>query len=187
MEEIIPVAAEWSAILSTQRHDVSMKRHAFVKKSHVSSPKIEEGYVFGVNSWVSLNKGYWIYLKYFLWQLRVTNGGGPRVNRRYIHPTAPNFSHIRSDFLAFSFWNVFLFVPLSNVRVIIFKQHYRPSHAWQISENVLGFTKHGFCILDPLICRRFSREKKLLHGLNDKIFIQDFVIFRGRDRISIIF
>ena len=41
--------------------------------------------------------------------------------------------------------------------------------------------------LDPLICLRFPREKKLLHGLNDKIFIQDFVIFRGRDRISIIF
>lgn len=35
-----------------------MKRHAFVKKSKVPSLKRDDhGYVFGVNSWVSQNKG----------------------------------------------------------------------------------------------------------------------------------
>lgn len=35
-----------------------MKRHAFVKKSRVPSLKHDDpGYVFGVNSWVSQNKG----------------------------------------------------------------------------------------------------------------------------------
>ena len=186
MEEIIPVAAEWSAILSTQRHDVSMKRHAFVRKSHVSSRKIEEGYVFGVNSWVSLNKGYWIYLKYFLWQLRVTNGGGPRARphqcKQTLYTSNSDPILVISDLIFWPchFWMFyFLYLYLGWVRDLHMREKYLKT----------------FCVLrctvsvlwDPLIYRRFSREKKLLRGLNDKIFIQDFVIFRGRDRISIIF
>lgn len=50
------VATEWVAVLSSNRHGFRMKRHAFVKKNKVPSPKLERGYVFGVNSWVSQNK-----------------------------------------------------------------------------------------------------------------------------------
>lgn len=38
----------------SHEYDFSMKRHAFVKNSrNIRPPKIDKGYVFGVNSWVS--------------------------------------------------------------------------------------------------------------------------------------